>query len=138
MKNIFKKTLSICLAFTLVFALFSVSTYAATGSYTRPLPTLNIIGGRSMEVTVSAPSIPPGAVITNVTLTGSRSGTGIVTWQVKHNVGGLTSSLPYSTSGASTKAFNPLTPNTTWTIYVSSPTDYTTITNGQLKVEYSY
>jgi hypothetical protein len=134
------KFVSVRFALALV-ALLVVSVFAQnqSGNYTRPLPTLNCVGGSSAIVTVSAPSIPSGATITRVTLTGTRNpATSTVTWVVTHVASGRVVRIPYNANGASTLDFNPLTPDTQWRVQITCTVNPTTVTNGQLRVEYRY
>ncbi|MFV0502626.1 MAG: hypothetical protein ACK5LT_01455 [Lachnospirales bacterium] len=137
MKILKNKFIPLCLI--LIFMLtMAVNVFAATSSYSRPLPTLNLVSGQSNQATVSAPSLPDGATITSITMTGSKSGTGINTWHVSHDASGDTGSALYSSNGTVMHDFDGLTADSSWTIYFTSTGTFQTITNGQIEVEYTY
>ncbi|RRD93463.1 hypothetical protein EII17_12625 [Clostridiales bacterium COT073_COT-073] len=119
-------------------SLDNVESDRATGYYSRSFVTLNIAtGGTSNLSTVSAPSVPSGATITRVELTGRKSsGSGSISWYIKHESLNRTASKIFSSSVAFTE-FNGLTPDTSWTVWIQG-SNWSTVTGARIKVYYTY
>lgn len=116
----------------------SVTSTASTGYYSKGLVVLNIAtSGVSNQCTITSGSVPAGATITKVELTGRKSnGSGTVYWYVTHNASGLTASKLFG-SPATFYNFNGLTANSSWTVWIQG-SPWSTVKGGSIKVYYSY
>ncbi len=111
---------------------------ASTGNYSKGLVMLNIATtGVSNTCTITSGSVPDGATITKVELTGTKStGSGTVNWYVTHNDSGLTAHKLFA-SPATFYNFNGLTADTSWTVWIEG-SPWSTVRNGKIKVYYTY
>ncbi len=109
----------------------------ATGYYSKGLVTLNIAtAGVSNECRVTSGSVPAGATITKVELTGRKSGSGTIYWYVEHEASGRVASKRFASPATFTE-FNGLTADTAWVVWIEGD-PWTTVTGGSIKVYYTY
>jgi len=130
--------------FTIIIALFAFTAHSAY--YTRPFGTFNCLypPGSSNHIIVSAPTVyPTGALITKVTMTGTRSSASncTVTWVVKHVASGRICRMPFNANGASTDCFDDLPADSQWEVWIEcgpppANCSVATVTNGQIRVDY--
>jgi len=132
--------------FTIIVTLVAVAVYAQTTTcYTRPFGIFNCTNqpGQSAHQIVSAPTVyPTGALITSVTLTGTKSSASTcinyVRWHVRHVASNTTCSGTFNANGTSFTCFNNLPADTQWEVWIEcgNATCAATINNGQIKVCY--
>lgn len=110
----------------------------ATDYYSRGLVVFNIAtAGVSNECRITPPSLPDGATITKVELTGTKSsGSGTVYWYVEHEASGRVASKRFASPATFTE-FNGLTADTAWVIWIQGD-PWSTVRNGSIKVYYKY
>lgn len=110
----------------------------STGYYSKGLVVLNIAtAGVSNECRVTSGSVPDGATITKVELTGTKSaGSGTVYWYVEHEASGRVASKKFASPATFTE-FNGLTADTAWVIWIEGD-PWSTVRNGSIKVYYKY
>lgn len=150
MNKIFKILLSCAISTSLMFTTNSINamsfenlnnatesvTTARSGYYSKGLVMLNISAGSSSNTcTITSGSVPANAVVTNVEVKGSGTGT---TLYVRHEDTGFSSSkyVTSSTTSFSTE-FDGLTADSSWTIWIEG-SQWSTFRNGSIKVTYSY
>lgn len=113
------------------------STYA-TDHYSKGLVVLNIAtDGVSNECRITSGSVPAGATITKVELTGRKStGSGTIYWYVEHETSGRIASKSFASPATFTE-FNGLTADSAWIIWIEGDS-WSTVTGGSIKVYYTY
>lgn len=115
----------------------AASTYSSS-YYSRGLVVLNIAtSGTSNECRVTSGSVPDGATITKVELTGTKSsGSGTVYWYIEHEDSGIVASKRFASPATFTN-FNGLTADSAWIVWIEGSA-WSTVRNGSIKVYYTY
>lgn len=115
-----------------------VASAYSSSYYARGLVVLNIAtSGTSNECRITSGSVPVGATITKVELTGTKSsGSGTVYWYVEHEDSGIVASKRFA-SPASFTNFNGLTADSAWIVWIEGSA-WSTVRNGSIKVYYTY
>lgn len=115
----------------------AASTYSSS-YYSRGLVVLNIAtSGTSNECRVTSGSVPDGAAITKVELTGTKSsGSGTVYWYIEHEDSGIVASKRFASPATFTN-FNGLTADSAWIVWIEGSA-WSTVRNGSIKVYYTY
>lgn len=115
----------------------AASTYSSS-YYSRGLVVLNIAtSGTSNECRVTSGSVPDGATISKVELTGTKSsGSGTVYWYIEHEDSGIVASKRFASPATFTN-FNGLTADSAWIVWIEGSA-WSTVRNGSIKVYYTY
>lgn len=115
----------------------AASTYSSS-YYSRGLVVLNIAtSGTSNECRVTSGSVPDGATISKVELTGTKSsGSGTVYWYIEHEDSGIVASKRFASPATFTN-FNGLTADSAWVVWIEGSA-WSTVRNGSIKVYYTY